>query len=597
MELRMVDPRTLLDNPTNPRGKLPPDHADAQLEASVREHGILQPPAVRERPKGLTVRWGSRRLRAALAAGLPEIPVLVLGPEEPEGEDEIRALIENVARKTMTPVDQWREIEKLASGKWTEDAIACMLALPVRTIQKLRLLGRIHPPMLERMHQGDMPNEGQMRAIAAAPAEEQAQVWKKTKPKRGETVAWYAVAQALAKRRFYARDAAFGPDEAAAFGIAWEEDLFAPADEDSRSTTRTDAYLAAQQAWLEANLPEGGSVVPLDQYGRPQLPKGAHETYRSKPGEGDLVASAVDPRTGEIRHVVYQMPQKRTAAGAPALPAKPRADLTQKGVSMVGDMRTDALHAALRDNPIDDPTLLALLVLALAGQNVSVRSGVPGLGGIGGRTAAANRLVEGGAITSDPDTLRRAAREALVHTLSCRDNDSQSGPVARLAGERIGADAHLPNMATADFLACLSKAAVERAAVDEGVAPEPTGKATRAALIRHVGQGRYVHPAATFGLTADELAAARERRRIQRGYGAAGTDAGDDGAEDGATVVAIEDGAAGFGPADEADDVGRSDVADDEPGGDGDPDTADARAPSPARRRRTREGGREARAA
>ena len=200
------------------------------------------------------------------------------------------------------------------------------------------------------------------------------------------------------------------------------------------------------------------------------------------------------------------------------------------------------------------------------------------------------------AATSDPDTLRRAAREALVHTLSCRDNDSQSGLVARLAGERIGADAHLPNMATADFLACLSKAAVERAAVGEGVAPEPTGKATRAALIRHVGQGRYVHPAATFGLTADELAAARERR-IRWGYGAAGTDAGDDGTEDGATVVATEDEAADFGPTDEADDVGRSDVADDGPDGDADPDTADAQAPSPARRRRTREGGREARAA
>ena len=513
MELRMVDPRTLLDNPTNPRGKLPPDHADLQLEASVREHGIVQPPAVRERPKGLTVRWGSRRLRAALAAGLPEIPVLVLGPQDPEGEDEIRALIENVARKNMSPVDQWREIEKLASGRWTEDAIACVLALPVRTIQKLRLLGRIHPPMLERMHLGDMPTEGQLRAIAAAPAEEQAQVWKKTKPKRGEGVAWYALAQALAKRRFYARDAAFGPDEAAAFGIVWEEDLFAPADEDSRSTTRTDAYLAAQQTWLEANLPEGGSVVPLDQYGRPQLPKGAHESYRSKPGEGDLVASAVDPRTGEIRHVVYQLPRKRAAGDtegdgtASTLPAKPRAELTQKGAAMVGVMRTEALHAALRAEPIDDLRLVALLVLALGGRNVAVKSGEAGMEMRHGRLSKiAAGVMEGGAVASDPEVVRRAARAALAHVLSCREDWSRSGAVARVAGDAIGADAHLPNMATADFLSCLSKPAIERVAAGLGAPVRPTGKATRAAVVARVGEGRWVYPEAAFSAGAESSA-------------------------------------------------------------------------------------------
>lgn len=606
MELRTVDPRALLDNPNNPRGKLPPDWADAQLEASIREHGILQPPVARNMAKGLTIRWGSRRLRAALALELPQIPVLVLGPEDPEAEDEIRALLENVARKNMTPVDQWRAIERLASGRWTEEAIACALALDARTVRKLRLLGRLHPPMLDRMHLGDMPNERDLRVIASADLDRQAAAWKKHKPKKSEAVSWWQLAQALAVQRMRAADALFDAEFAAAYGVEYVEDLFAPAGEDSRATTNVDGFLAAQAAWVEAHLPENGVVLKAGQYGGPELPPKARRFY-GKPGTGggrERVGYFLDGRTGKVEAMPFVLPEPagkgasgKGTDGAPTLPAKPRADLTQKGVAMVGDMRTDALHAALRDNPIDDPTLLALLVLALAGQNVSVRSGVPGLGGIGGRTAAANRLVEGGAITSDPDTLRQAAREALVHTLSCRDNDSQSGLVARLAGERIGADAHLPNMATPDFLACLSKAAVERAATGEGVAPEPTGKATRAALIRHVGQGRYVHPAATFGLTADELAAARERRRIQRGYGGAETDAGDDGAEDGAAVEAVEDEAADFGPTDEADDAGRSGVADDEPDGDGDPDTADARALSPARRRRTREGGREARAA
>ena len=42
---------------------------------------------------------------------------------------------------------------------------------------------------------------------------------------------------------------------------------------------------------------------------------------------------------------------------------------------MIGDFRTDALHQALRESRIEDSTLLGLLVLALAGKNVSVHSG------------------------------------------------------------------------------------------------------------------------------------------------------------------------------------------------------------------------------
>jgi ParB family chromosome partitioning protein len=45
---------------------------------------------------------------------------------------------------------------------------------------------------------------------------------------------------------------------------------------------------------------------------------------------------------------------------------------------MVGDFRTDALHQALRDKPVDDDQLIAMLVLALAGKNVTVLSGVAG---------------------------------------------------------------------------------------------------------------------------------------------------------------------------------------------------------------------------
>lgn len=51
--------------------------------------------------------------------------------------------------------------------------------------------------------------------------------------------------------------------------------------------------------------------------------------------------------------------------------AKTRPDVTRKGIEMIGDLRTDALHEALLRAPIEDDTLMALLDLVFAGQNIS----------------------------------------------------------------------------------------------------------------------------------------------------------------------------------------------------------------------------------
>lgn len=101
MELKTVDPRSLIDNPDNPRRAAPPDQADLQMEATARAIGILQPPVVREVPEGLMTIYGHRRVRGAIAAALPEIRVLVLGAAEDADDDQLRALVENIARKAM----------------------------------------------------------------------------------------------------------------------------------------------------------------------------------------------------------------------------------------------------------------------------------------------------------------------------------------------------------------------------------------------------------------------------------------------------------------------------------------------------------------
>ena len=103
---------------------------------------------------------------------------------------------------------------------------------------------------------------------------------------------------------------------------------------------------------------------------------------------------------------------------------------------MIGDLRTDALHQALADMPIEDDTLLGMLILAFGGDNVTVDSGSDLSGD--DREAICRAITEGGVLTADRDLLRQAARRMLIGVLSCRENRSQSGVVRadRRRGDR-----------------------------------------------------------------------------------------------------------------------------------------------------------------
>jgi len=62
-------------------------------------------------------------------------------------------------------------------------------------------------------------------------------------------------------------------------------------------------------------------------------------------------------------------------------------------------------------------------------------------------------------------------------------------------------------MATEEFLSSLSKAALERAAASLGVSAGQRAKDTRAALIKHAADTTFVHPAAQFAPSENQLAA------------------------------------------------------------------------------------------
>ena len=348
-----------------------------------------------------------------------------------------------------------------------------------------------------------------MATIANASIEEQTQVWKKYKPKKNEDAAWYAIARALAKRRIPFSDAKFDDALAAQYGLTWLEDLFAPANEDSRYTTDVDGFFGAQQEWLENNLPKGGVVIPVDEYGQATLPKKAERVY-GKPGKGDSIGHFIDPRTAEVRTIAFRIPQETKAAKGKVQADEPvevpekaqRPDVTQKGKAIIGDLRTDAMHEALKADPIDDIKLIGLLVLAFGGRNVTVQSGLNAGGA--DRSEISDRLSRDGILTLDDDVIRTAARDMLTQVLSCRENMSNSGLVARIAGETIGASLRLPSMATDEFLSCLSRQALEREAAANQVRVEVRVKDTRAGVVKHFTGATWHYPDAVFAISAAE---------------------------------------------------------------------------------------------
>ncbi|KQU95477.1 plasmid partitioning protein [Mesorhizobium sp. Root102] len=519
MELKFVDPRALKENPDKARRSKSNPQADALLLATIRAVGIVQPPVVAletDGGNGYVIDAGHRRVKQAIAAGLEEIAVLVI--ERAEDGGAMRSLAETLAHEQLNPVDQWRAIERLVALGWTEEAIAVALALPVRQIRKLRLLANVLPAMLDHMAKGDMPNEQQLRTIAAASLDEQKEVWKKHKPSKADPqVSWWNVAQGLAKTRMFARHASFGDDLARAYGIAWVEDLFAPADEDCRYTTDVEAFLGAQQEWMANNLPKRGVIVEGGPWGEPKLPAKAERVY-GKTGKSDHTAMYLD-RDGKVQSVAYRMPEAKKSKGKRGEPpaagdddslvaVTTRPDVTRKGIEMIGDLRTDALHEALSRASIEDDTLMALLVLAFAGQNVTVASGTRDISHHGAASFgqhAVRLFNEEGRLEFEMDTLRIVVRSLLIDVLSCRENRSASGVVARIAGDVIRADNFLANMGTEEFLSCLSRPALEGSCEGTPILPRQRVKDTRAALAEHFREDRFVHSSALFAPDQQKL--------------------------------------------------------------------------------------------
>ncbi|WLI91089.1 ParB/RepB/Spo0J family partition protein [Massilia sp. R2A-15] len=138
------------EDPDNPRFE--DDAEEFQLlVADVLAHGILQPIVVRRVEGGrLRIRFGARRYRAAVTAGLADAPYIVT--EDPRQFDDYSQVAENQRRAPMQPLElALFAAKKIASGE-QKIAVAARLGMRPSALSHLLCLTGAAPPFLLELY-------------------------------------------------------------------------------------------------------------------------------------------------------------------------------------------------------------------------------------------------------------------------------------------------------------------------------------------------------------------------------------------------------------------------------------------------------------
>ena len=156
----------LRPNPQQPRHHFDQEALE-ELAASIRLHGVLQPLLVSEDPPhGYLLITGERRWRAARLAGLATVPAVIRERIEEEHQLEL-ALVENLQRRDLTPLEESRAFEQLRAGLGlSQQEIADRVGMDRSTVaNSLRLL-KLPPEVQEMVERGEL-SAGHGRALLA----------------------------------------------------------------------------------------------------------------------------------------------------------------------------------------------------------------------------------------------------------------------------------------------------------------------------------------------------------------------------------------------------------------------------------------------
>ncbi len=162
----MVPTAPLKADPGQARGDRDPEK-QRQLNESVAQHGVLQPIGVRY--DRVHVVWGLGRLIAAVAAGLKEIPAVVLDEAMADWQCRSLSLVENVVRSDLTQFQLWQSCLALLQDRpdWGLGDLAKALSYDASSITRVMSPSKIIPDAVEALREAKI-NLGHTYAISKA---------------------------------------------------------------------------------------------------------------------------------------------------------------------------------------------------------------------------------------------------------------------------------------------------------------------------------------------------------------------------------------------------------------------------------------------
>lgn len=110
-----------------------------KLASSINKYGIIQPIVLRSIGDKYEIIAGERRYKASVLAGLKKVPAIIKNADDNTSAE--IALLENLQRKNLTPIEEAQSFNKLLDRGFTQEDIAKKLGISQSTIaNKIRLL-------------------------------------------------------------------------------------------------------------------------------------------------------------------------------------------------------------------------------------------------------------------------------------------------------------------------------------------------------------------------------------------------------------------------------------------------------------------------
>jgi len=144
----------------------------SELAESIAQHGVLQPLLLRPMVSGgYRIVAGERRWRASRMAGLQEVPAVVR--EMTDGEEMLFALIENLQREDLSPLEEARGYQQLidVQGMTQEEAATAVGKSRPAVANALRLLN-LPEDVQEMVERGEI-SAGHARTLLSFRSEEE----------------------------------------------------------------------------------------------------------------------------------------------------------------------------------------------------------------------------------------------------------------------------------------------------------------------------------------------------------------------------------------------------------------------------------------